>query len=199
MLPSGANAMAGDDSSKGRKARSDPEVRKAALLLSGLVTTGDDGLEEFRDRRAGDKALSVDVLKRARDILDAVGAAIAGTSGPSLASLERAWAALGEGARKEKDATSEGDPPAGSSARSASPPVPAAVPAPVSVRGEADPPPSPSPPAVVPAPVPLAALAAPPLAAPPLAAPALPAPAPVPALAGPPSQSPPLAAPVVPA
>jgi len=94
--------------------RSDPETRKTSLLLSGLVLTPDGGLAQFRDRRLPDGSLDLEHLRRARDILDAVGAAIT-TGEPALwAQVERAWQALqaGQGAA-ERAATAPAAPLAG--------------------------------------------------------------------------------------
>jgi hypothetical protein len=58
------------------ESRSDPKTRKLAVLLSALELTPDDALEGFRDRRAADRSLDPQNLRRARVILDAVGHAI---------------------------------------------------------------------------------------------------------------------------
>lgn len=74
--------------------RSSPDVRRASLLLSGLVLTGDDSLEAFRDRRVGDKSLDTAHLKRARDVLDAVHEAITAGDEGRWRRLEEAWQLL---------------------------------------------------------------------------------------------------------
>src|SRR5688572_12886154 len=74
--------------------RSDPDTRKASLLISGLVVTPDAGLDVFRDRRAADRTLDVAHLKRARDLLDAVSQAISSSDPKNWQRIERAWEAL---------------------------------------------------------------------------------------------------------
>ena len=51
--------------------RKDPQIRKAALLLSSLVLTPDSALEAFRKRRAADPEVDLSSLERARDIVEA--------------------------------------------------------------------------------------------------------------------------------
>lgn len=102
--------------------RSSPDVRRASLLLSGLVLTGDDSLEAFRNRRVGDPSLDIDHLKRARDILDAVHEAITSGDDPGRwERVEKAWQIL-----IEREA-SEAPPPAVSPAASATAPPPVAA------------------------------------------------------------------------
>ncbi|HHH27785.1 MAG TPA: hypothetical protein ENK57_05490, partial [Polyangiaceae bacterium] len=74
--------------------RSSPDVRRASLLLSGLVLTADDSLEAFRDRRVGNKSLDTAHLKRARDVLDAVHEAITEGDDARWQRLEEAWKLL---------------------------------------------------------------------------------------------------------
>ena len=71
--------------------RSDPETRQASLLLSGLVLTPDSALETFRERRVADKELDVAHLKRARDLLDYVSAAINSGETERWMRIEEAW------------------------------------------------------------------------------------------------------------
>ncbi|RLB57609.1 MAG: hypothetical protein DRI90_17810 [Deltaproteobacteria bacterium] len=81
----------------GTASRSDPETRKASLLLSGLALTPDSALEVFRDRRAGDPALALEHLRQARDILDAVAAAIVSSDPAPWRQIEQAWSTLHQG------------------------------------------------------------------------------------------------------
>src|SRR5262245_50333934 len=74
--------------------RSDPETRQASLLLSGLVLTPDSALELFRERRVANKALDLEHLKRARDMLDFVSAAISSGNAEQWARIEQAWKLL---------------------------------------------------------------------------------------------------------
>jgi hypothetical protein len=82
----------GNDDAKG--SRADPETRKASLLLSGLVLTPDSALRVFRERRAANPALDLDHLRQARDILDALHAAIASNDAAMWEKVERAWGIL---------------------------------------------------------------------------------------------------------
>ncbi|MBW2455615.1 MAG: hypothetical protein JRI68_13940 [Deltaproteobacteria bacterium] len=84
-----------EDDAKG--SRSDPETRKASLLLSGLVLTPDSGLEVFRDRRLADATLDLEHLRRARDILDVLGEAITTCEPARWAQVAQAWQALRQG------------------------------------------------------------------------------------------------------
>jgi hypothetical protein len=83
--------MAGNDS---QDPRAGPEVRKASLLISGLMLTSDADLEAFRKRRAANPDLDPAHLRRARDLLDAIAEAIASTDEARWGAVARAWAAL---------------------------------------------------------------------------------------------------------
>ncbi len=74
--------------------RSHPTVRGWSLLLSSLTLTPDAGLEAYRARRAGDPALDLEQLTRARGILDAVAQAIASKDRARWQRLDRAFAVL---------------------------------------------------------------------------------------------------------
>ncbi len=83
-----------EDDKGGAEQRTTPEMRKASLLLSGLVLTPDSALDSFRKRRAADPNIDERHLKHARDLLDAVAEAITSTDASRWALLERAWSAL---------------------------------------------------------------------------------------------------------
>ncbi len=76
--------------------RTSPEMRKASLLLSGLMLTPDAALDSFRKRRAADPNLDQQHLRRARDLLDAVAHAITSTEAQPWQRIARAWATLQE-------------------------------------------------------------------------------------------------------
>lgn len=89
-------------------------MRKASLLLSGLVLTPDSALEAFRKRRAADPTLDDVHLRRARDLLDAIADALTSTDGDKWKGIEQAWNAI------------QGDGPAvGAPAPAAGPAAPA--------------------------------------------------------------------------
>lgn len=88
------------DDSKHEVSRKDAVIRRAALLLSGLVLSPDNALERYRDKRAGDPRLDVEHLRRARDILDAVGFAIAAGEPERWSAVEQAWESLRKDAAK---------------------------------------------------------------------------------------------------
>ncbi|HZO16922.1 MAG TPA: hypothetical protein VFB62_26780, partial [Polyangiaceae bacterium] len=91
--------------------RSDPETRQASLLLSGLVLTPDTALETFRERRAADKELDVAHLKRARDLLDYVSAAINSGEPERWTRIEQAWRLFQEKEALPAIATPPWEPP----------------------------------------------------------------------------------------
>ncbi|MBI4702264.1 MAG: hypothetical protein HY744_14145 [Deltaproteobacteria bacterium] len=98
----------GDDESS----RSHPLVRQSALLCSALVLSPDGALERYRAQRCGDRALDLDHLRRARDILDAVGFAVATGDPGRWRRLEQAWRALGDDPRRRPEPRAEaGAPP----------------------------------------------------------------------------------------
>ena len=190
--------------------RSSPDVRRASLLLSGLVLTGDDALEAFRDRRVGDSALDTAHLKRAREVLDAVHEAITSGDDARLKRLEQAWQLLCEPSPEEpkQEPEPESEPeaaaPAAASSEAVSPPPPAAaaaVPEPPEAPASSPKPPMAAPapsPAAAPSPAVPAAAGSSPWArdgAPPAAA----SPPPSPVAAPPPSQPRPAPAPPAPA
>jgi hypothetical protein len=74
--------------------RDDARVRLAARLVAALLATPDAGLERFRDRRLGDMRLQAEDLRAARDVLDAVGFALAGTDRKNWQRLRQAWEIL---------------------------------------------------------------------------------------------------------
>jgi len=74
--------------------RSDPIIRKGSLLLSALVLTPDSALEAFRTRRAADPELDLELLEKARAILDAVGFAVCSRERGNWQRIEQAWAIL---------------------------------------------------------------------------------------------------------
>ncbi len=73
-----------------------PEVdrRTYAMLLSGLVLTPDHGLALFRDRRVGDSKLDLERIRRARGILESLGAALGGGDEAAWTRIDSAWRAL---------------------------------------------------------------------------------------------------------
>ena len=101
----------GDDPSD--PSRSDPATRKASLLLSGLVVTPDEALPMFRDRRAADRSLDIVHLRRARDLLDAIAAAIGAAQPAKWKAIERAWQALQPDAPAAGPAVVDASAPAG--------------------------------------------------------------------------------------
>ncbi|MBW2523240.1 MAG: hypothetical protein JRI23_03655, partial [Deltaproteobacteria bacterium] len=105
--------------------------RQASLLLSGLVLTPDSSLDVYRERRAADGDLDLELLRHARDILDQVSLAISTAEPERWDRVERAWKVLCD-----------------SPAHDETGPVTAAVPTTRAVR------PSPATSAVAPAPVP---------------------------------------------
>jgi hypothetical protein len=146
-------------------------MRRASLLLSGLVLTADDSLDAFRERRAAGSEVDLEQLKRARDLLDAVHQGIASGGAEQWERLDAAWRAVQPGsvpAAAPASAAAPAQAPALTPAVAAAPVV--AVVASVSA-------PMPAAPALAAPAVAAPALAAPALAAPALAAPALAAPA----------------------
>lgn len=131
--------------------RQDPTIRKGALLLSSLVLSPDNALERYRDQRAGDPQLDLSHLRRARDILDAIGFAVVSTEPQRWKRIEQAWQSLRDDARRPPEPMQEApaDKPTLSTPAAAA--VPAAGPAPEARRPAKEPPavePADAPPAV---------------------------------------------------
>ncbi|MFP6683334.1 MAG: hypothetical protein VB934_01415 [Polyangiaceae bacterium] len=153
--------MAGGDD------RKDPELRKASLLLSALVLTPDDALDSYRDRRAADPKLDTESLKRAREVLDAVGFCIRGKDADNWRRLDQAWEiirkitppppeeeAAPEPAKKAEAPKAETKvAPVKGEAKAAPEPVAPAEPKPVAPPPPVKPPPAEAPPVVQPPPV----------------------------------------------
>ncbi|MEQ9319470.1 MAG: hypothetical protein RIF41_09950 [Polyangiaceae bacterium] len=171
--------------------RNDPAIRKGALLLSSLVLTPREGLEAYRDRRVANKDVDLELLEKARAVLDAVGFILRSESAADWRKLERAHEALrGVPAPSDADdaeeAAAEGSaaPPAADRAREdtawSAPTERAVVPPGVTSTESTEPPARapvvPPPPLVAPPPAPAAPAPAP-VAPPP--APIAPPPAPV--------------------
>ena len=83
--------------------RNDPAIRKGALLLSSLVLTPREGLEAYRDRRVANKDVDLELLEKARAVLDAVGFILRSESAADWRKLERAHEAL-RGVKAPSDA-----------------------------------------------------------------------------------------------
>jgi hypothetical protein len=84
----------------GAGSRQDPRIRHGALLLSSLVLSPDSALERYREQRAGDRGLDVEQLRRARDVLDAIGFAISADEPERWTRLEQAWRLLRDDAHR---------------------------------------------------------------------------------------------------
>ena len=120
--------------------RSHPTVRGWSLLLSSLTLTPDAGLEAYRARRAGDPALDLEQLTRARGILDAVAQAIASKDRARWQRLDRAFAVL------ERDTVVSLTEPTAAVDSPSNNPVPTSAPEPAAMpspRAASHPPPPP--------------------------------------------------------
>jgi hypothetical protein len=114
----------GDDSKGDAAKRTTPEMRKASLLLSGLVLTPDSALDAFRKRRAADPELDDAHLRRARDLLDAIADALTSTDDEKWKRIERAWDVI----QGNKPGLATPAPPASAVAGPASGSAPASAP-----------------------------------------------------------------------
>jgi hypothetical protein len=105
-----------------KSSRTDADTRKYAMLLSGLALTPDSALELFRDRRAANPKLDVARLKRARDLLDAIGAAITHGDEKRWERVDEAWRLLAQGDEAPADAEAKETPAPAPAADAAEPP-----------------------------------------------------------------------------
>lgn len=81
-----------------KKAGVDKETRRVALLLSGLVTTPEGDLEDYRKKRLGrGSAVPLEHLARARAVLIAVAAALQSDGDDDIAALEDLHRAVTKG------------------------------------------------------------------------------------------------------
>jgi hypothetical protein len=90
--------------------RSDDATRKAAVTLSALLLTPDDGLASFRNRRVADSEIDVGMLRRARDLLDAVSNALSSRDAQRWRRIEEAWRVLERDARNRPATSAPSDP-----------------------------------------------------------------------------------------
>lgn len=81
------------------ESRSSPEVRKVVLVVSGLALTPDPALPAFRRGRGGDPELDIEHLRRARDIIDALGYAVVAADAERWDRIAEVWRRLEKDAR----------------------------------------------------------------------------------------------------
>ena len=124
------------------------------------MLTPDDALDSYRDRRAADPELDTESLKRAREVLDAVGFCIRGKDADNWRRLDQAWEIIQkitppppeeEPAPKPKPAE-KAEPPK-TEAKAAPEPVAPAEPKPVAPPPPVKPVATKAPPVVLPPPV----------------------------------------------
>lgn len=113
-----------DDQDGAQDLGNELDRRRASLLLSGLVLTPDGSLDVFRERRAADATLDLELLRLARDILDEVSLAITSSEPERWARLQRAWDSLCDDAEAAPSAST------GKRGATAERTIPSAVPEP---------------------------------------------------------------------
>ena len=79
--------------------RKDPTIRQGQQLVSSLVSTPDQELAAFRAQRAADPRLDLELVTKARDILDAVAFALRSDRPEDWRKIEQAWEAVHDIAR----------------------------------------------------------------------------------------------------